>query len=769
MNINMLLSQKAHPLPVARQEPPPQATAASLIDRSLGFVRRQYRIILFCLLLASAVGGFYLFTTPPSYTASATMIMDPRKGQFFQQQSVLGDTPVDSAWIDSQIGKLSLERDQVALTVAKSLHLGSDPELAGTDSGLLGALGAFVSNLFQGRNDPESEKPKPEAELLQLAAGAVAGRIEVRRVGFTYLITINFSSRNPEHAVKIANAVADAYIVVEEGAKSQAIGRASEWLQERYQTLREQASAAERAVVEFKSQHNIVTTGGKLINEQEVSELNTRLVAARARTDETQARLSRIDAIIRADRPDAAVDATVSDTLNNPIINKLRSQYLDISGREADWSVRYGPDHLVVVNLRNQKREIRKSILDELRRIAETYRSDFEIAKKNQSELEKRMAEVVSQIPNEAQITLRGLESSAQSYRTFYDNFLLHYTESVQQQTSPISETAVVASASGAYKSSPQTSRVAAMTVLGGILLGLGLGMLRETMDRVFRTTSQVRSVLGAECLALVPVVKNGKAAISPAEPVGDARRQRIVHLDSGASRTVIDAPFSRFAESIRAIKLAIDLSGASKSVKVVGLTSSVPREGKSTVAAALGELIAQVGARVILVDCDLRNPSLSRALAPNAVCGILDVISGNRSLQETIWKDPLTNMAFLPAVTHSRLANTSQILASDETGRLFDVLRANYDYIIVDLSPIAPVVDVRATTHLVDSYVLLVEWGQTKIDVVQHALRDAPEISGSVLGVVLNKVDMNNIGRYEVYRAKYYRNKYFARYGYED
>jgi succinoglycan biosynthesis transport protein ExoP len=263
--------------------------------------------------------------------------------------------------------------------------------------------------------------------------------------------------------------------------------------------------------------------------------------------------------------------------------------------------------------------------------------------------------------------------------------------------------------------------------------------------------------------------VKNSQAASSRPQPLSDARQQRVVRLGSGASRTVIDAPFSRFAESIRAIKLAVDLNGAGKSTKVIGLTSSVPREGKSTVAAALGELMAQGGARVILVDCDLRNPSLSRALAPNAVHGILEVISGNKSLQETIWKDPLTNMAFLPAVTHARLANTSQILGSDETGRLFDVLRTNYDYIIVDLSPIAPVVDVRATTHLLDSFILLIEWGQTRIDVVQHALRDAPEISDNILGVVLNKVDMNNIGRYEVYRAKYYRNKYFARYGYED
>ena len=194
----MLLSQKAHPIPVVREEAPPPSTTGALIDRSLGFVHRQYPIILFCLLLAGAVGAFYLFTTPPSYTASATMIMDPRKGQIFQQQSVLGEAPLDSAWIDSQIARLSLERDKVALTVARDLHLGNDPELVGTESNFLGAFVASVSNLFRGRKDPESEKPRSEAELVQQAAGAAAGRIDVRRVGFSYLITISFSSRDPE-------------------------------------------------------------------------------------------------------------------------------------------------------------------------------------------------------------------------------------------------------------------------------------------------------------------------------------------------------------------------------------------------------------------------------------------------------------------------------------------------------------------------------------------------------------------------------------------
>ena len=205
------------------------------------------------------------------------------------------------------------------------------------------------------------------------------------------------------------------------------------------------------------------------------------------------------------------------------------------------------------------------------------------------------------------------------------------------------------------------------------------------------------------------------------------------------------------------------------KSNKVIGFTSSLPNEGKSTLAIALAQLMSQGSRSVILVDCDIRNPSLSRGLTPDAKAGILEVIAGKISLEEVVWKDHATNMAFLPAVVKSRVAHTSEILASDATKNLFDKLRQSYDYIVVDLSPLAPIVDVRTTTHLVDSYVFVIEWGRTKIDVVEHALGAAQGVYENLLGAVLNKVNMNRLGRYIGYHQSYYYNKQYARYGYTE
>ena len=170
---------------------------------------------------------------------------------------------------------------------------------------------------------------------------AFKSRLSIKRIGLTYVIQISFQSYNPEHAAQIANAVADAYIVDQLEAKYQATRRASAWLQDRIKELRDQVSTAERAVVEFKTRMTLSALGGpdkRLLGEQQVAELSSQLVIARANTAETKARLDRINSVLKADVPDASFGATVADTLKNEVVSKLRTQYLDLAAREADWS-----------------------------------------------------------------------------------------------------------------------------------------------------------------------------------------------------------------------------------------------------------------------------------------------------------------------------------------------------------------------------------------------------------------------------------------------
>lgn len=727
------------------------------INAAYGILRRQFFVIIVFALIGTMCGIIYLWITPPIYTAQAEILFDRSNRPIVQQQYILADAPFDSSFFESQIK--FLQSDAIALSVIKKLELMKVPEFVGSGGGLFGSIGDYLSRFFR------PEFPKSESELEQQAVSVFLQKIEAKRVGATFFIEISFRSDNPNRAAQIANAIADAYVA----DQMEAARRANEWLRGRLEDLRRQASADEQAVNSYKTNNKIVNAGGTLISEQTLTELNSALVSARAKTSETLARLDRIEAVLRMDSPDAPVDATVSDALSSPIITKLRQEYLELVNTEAEFSARYGKNHQSVINLHNKIRDTLTSISSELRRLAETSKSEYLIAKKRQDDIVRELGSSMSQsqATNRAQVTLRDLESAAQSSHSLHNLFQQRFLESTQQQSLLFNEVRVIEPATVAnQKKSPKSIMILAYSVLGGMILGGSLGLLREVMDRVFRTRKQVEEILHAPCVAVVPleIEKEDpkRMRISSDQeshaimPIGS----RTITHRSTVLTTVPTSPLSGFAEAIRSVKFAADLNGKKGSDVIIGITSALPNEGKSTIAVALAQVVAQVGRRAIVVDCDLRNPSLSRRLAPTATTGIIEVLSGECSICEAIWTDPATKMAFLPAVINAHLIDTSEILSSALTEKLFDQLRQSYDYVVIDLPPIIPVVDVRATAHLMDFYFLVIEWGRTNIDVVQRALNTASGVHDKLAGVVLNKTNMDYIGRYDA-EIYYYKNYY--------
>ncbi|WOH67871.1 polysaccharide biosynthesis tyrosine autokinase [Bradyrhizobium sp. BWA-3-5] len=352
---------------------------------------------------------------------------------------------------------------------------------------------------------------------------------------------------------------------------------------------------------------------------------------------------------------------------------------------------------------------------------------------------------------NQAQLELRDLEISAQAYRRLYDTFLQRYLESVEQQSFPASQGRLVKTASPPLRpSSPKRFLILAVSLTGGIFLGLGVAYLRDVSDLTFRTRDRVQAELHIDCIGIVPAAMGGSPVNGPHSLNSVLPGSRTIECSDSLVRNIAENPCSHFSESFRSIKLAIDLMHrGGKRTQVVAITSVLPHEGKSTVAASLAQLMAQGGSRVILLDCDLRNPSLSSVLAPDATLGVLDVTSGRAKLDDVTWIDPATGLQFLPATNGSRLAYPSEVLACEEMTSLFRTLRETYEYVIVDLSPIAPFVDVRTAAHLMDSFVLVIEWGRTNVEVVKKNLDVADDVYGNLIGVILNKANMYALKRY--------------------
>jgi succinoglycan biosynthesis transport protein ExoP len=825
MDARLEVERQANPQPQAEGLRGQQALSES-IEWARGFLSRQFPTFAIGIGCCLALGLVYFFTTPRSYTAEAKLLIDAGKLRVLQQEQMPSyEIPVDLIQVQTQVEILNSEK--IGLAVVQKLKLTEDPEfVGGAGAGLLDRLVGLFGTVGQA----------PETDPTRTALLAFLAKRSIKRVSGTYVFEIGFTSLDPARAAAIANATAKAYIEDQLEAKYQATKTASVWLQDRIRELRQQASDADRAVFEYKQQNKIISVGRgapggpRLLDEQQLDDLNTQFGSARALEEDAKARLARINDVMQRDIP----DASVADALKSEVIIRLRNNYLDLSAKEAVWSAKYGSNHLAAVNLRTQMAELRRAIHDELGRIAETYKSDYEIAKSRvqgtQRELQKSVAGTES--TNRARLGLVDLESNAKVYHSIYENFLQKYMEAIQQQSFPITEARIISEADPPRrKSSPKTLLVLGVAGLAGIILSFIAAMLREASDRVFRTPRDVESALHVNCLAVlprlastskllqaksrsiaetlkpapsdlkaapskekilaageppVPVKTEGEKETARFSPISaletlilsketskrasscEISGDRKLHLPrEKIMRQVADDPLSAFAEAIRSIKISVDLSVSRKDSKVVGIISTLPGEGKSTLASNLAELIANSGKRIILLDADLRNPSLTSKLAPEAKAGLLEVLAGQANINDVVCFNEQSGMAFIPTVIESHLVQTVEILASAAFEQFIESLRTSYEYVVVDFPPLAPLVDVRATTRVVDSYIYVIEWGKTQRGLVQQQLLAAPAICNQLLGAVLNKSNLGVMRRYQEYYSHYYDRKYYGRYGY--
>ena len=439
----------------------------------------------------------------------------------------------------------------------------------------------------------------------------------------------------------------------------------------------------------------------------------------------------------------------VTDALNNPVITRLRQQYLDDQSKESEWSARYGVDHQAARNLRAEMAALQRAIWDEISRISESYKSELQIARSQEESIDKRMMEVFQQSAStrQSQVRLRELETAANTYRGIYETFLSRFTQSVQQQSFPSTEARVVTVATPpAGRSSPKTGLTLAFAGICGLALGTLLAFLREQMNRQIHTRAQLEALLGTSCLAVLPAVQDKKLVL------GKHHASR----ESGAFRQISDvAPFSATAEALRYIKVAIDLHPAGG--KIIALVSALPGEGKTTVAASFAAFVAKSGSRVLVIDADLRNPSMTNTLGYKSAPGLLDLVAGDASFDDLVITDTKYKFDFLPAAARIKPSNSSDILNAPQFKQTLKSALKQYDYILVDMPPILPVVDVKAAAHLFDAFVLVVEWGSTSTDELLRAVAISPILSERLLGAVLNKADEAIMRRFEGYSERNY------------
>jgi polysaccharide biosynthesis transport protein len=716
---------------------------------ALGLLRIIYRhwpIILKSVGGVFALGLLYLFLAHPKFTATFLLYIDPRQSQSLGRQEISMNGPPDPGIIESQVEILKSE--SVAINAARILKKRAK-EAGGEDAGP-GPIGRMLDRFGL------AQSPPPEEAILHAQAVALLANFKAKRLGLTYVIEASYQGSSPTEAAATAQAIADAYVESEMNAKFQATQKATAWMQKRITELRDKASVADRKMLEYKAENNIVDTGRGLMIDQQLGDINSQLGVARAATAEAKARLDRVAEVSNGD----VFNNSVADDLHSDIITRLRAQYLDLDSKQAEFATKYGASHGAVQNILTQKQRIKHAIQDELHRISASATSEFEIALSRERGIQEELDKLVRQQAktSEKQVQLRDLESSAQTYRNIYDTFFQQFEVAVKQQSFPISDARIVTAPFPPDRaSSPKAIIIVPISLFLGAVVGFFIALVREFLGNGFRLSDDVLNYAGFECLGILP-----NLALETA-----ARRTKIatpglLGAQSAYARHSINAPFTRFTETLRNIKVTVDENRARpEGGVIVGIVSSVPKEGKTTVSANLSQLIAKMGHSTLLIDGDLHNPSLTRTLAPKAEVGLVELLQKDKSFDEVVLKDAESGLAFIPAVVPARDSNVVALLTSRNMLSFLDQARSNFEYVLVDLPPVVPVVDAKAFAPHVDELIFVIEWSATTRDVVREALESADVLRQKVIGCVLNKADPAELKRFEAYKGRYYGSYY--------
>ncbi|MBB4955119.1 succinoglycan biosynthesis transport protein ExoP [Agrobacterium vitis] len=778
------MNERTLPLKAVLHRDQPDADSFIDLDRLLTIAARRMRVVALSVVLFMMLGVLYLIFATPYYTASTQVLLDDNLSRYTEKDNAPQD---DRTQEDMQIASSVevLKSNNMALRVVDEAQLADISLITDPPKSLVSVIKdsiKSVKNVFI--PGPQLTPEQIRQNRRGKAAAMVQQSINVERVMRSAVLSISYRSPDPRLAAKVTQAYANAFLTDQLNANFDASERATLWLQGRLDDLAKRAQQASLDVEKFKADNGLTQTGGELMTEQQLTDLTKQLIVAQADAASAAARLNQFKSIIAQGPENAVKNAIISGQTNaNQGLQDLRARYLAIEKREQDVVANFGANHPQALALKTEKDNIGNQIFQELKQLTASYANEYDVTQSREKSLRDGIQKLTgtNSEANIALVHLRELEQKASALKTMYEAFLGRYEVASQSQSLPVTKARIISEAGvPSAPSSPKKTMTIALSAVLGLIAGAGLAFIQEMQERYFRLESDIRTTLGQKSLGYLP--RMGPRAKKQMNHKLRRWRQKIpdgATIAPAASETlgldrmmrmVLDSPRSAFTETLRNTKLAIDIILQGRSSRVIGVVSALPGEGKSTVAANLAVLLATSGKRTLLIDADLRNPSLSHLLKPPAKTGLVQAVMGDVSWHDCIKVDQETKLAILPIVPGAgsrSFVHTNELIASPGMSTLLESVRQSFDYIIVDLAPIGPVVDAKAFAPLADGFLCVVEWGKTPTKLVSDLLDAEPHITNKIIGVLLNKTDMQALSRYsdfggsEKFRNQY--NKYYV------
>jgi polysaccharide biosynthesis transport protein len=699
----------------------------------LNFVWRNWMFIASVTAVALLIGVVSLVRAVPLYTASTQVLLE-RHEKAPGLDAVVSDSRFDDdSYLENQLAILG--SDSLLRRVVLKERL-ADPPPNSKEPQSTDALKTDV---------PKAVSTAAEDQSIRNGINSLRGALAISRSGQGQVLNISITWDNPVRAAQLANAVADAYVVDQLDARLESAKRASGWLSDRIVELRQQLRGSEDAVAKFRKEHGLTRSGPTVaLNDQQLADLNGKLIAARTDAAEKKAR---VDFIADLAAGKKTLDSLPDSLQSASLIGALRAKLVDASQREADLLARYNRSYPAVVNLEAEKRDIERSIAAESQRMAESVKSDYALAKARLDAIQQAMDEATGQgaPDNDVAIRLRELERTAAVNKTLFEDFLQKAKVTDEQSTFRGRDVRVIMPAQAGGQSFPDTRKVLMTALLAGLGLGVGGAFAMEMLRAGFTSPREVEEALGIPVLASVRRLKKS-------ELVKDGKNIPVPFYQ-------IHQPLSPFSESMRTLRSSIHMSDVDQPPKVIHVTSALPGEGKTTIALSLAISAAVAGRKVVLVDADLRHPAASRFFKLEKENGLVDLLTGAGNTDNVVrfYKD--LNLTIIPA--GSKSLNPPDVLGSERMKALIAQLKETFDYVVVDTPPVGPVVDAVIVANLADKTILVVEWASTPRELVETSVKQV-SAQKRVAGVVFNFVNQD---RAQKYGGEYYHGKSYEKY----
>ena len=674
-------------------------------------VVRNWWVMAISVLVVVVAAIFYIDRQTPIYQATALVQIRPQNVQFANIDSVVSNIHPDILPTDTQVS--IIRSDEIAISVIDALDLYHDPE-----------FGQILTD------NPEMTREEAALRLL----GPFKGRLDVGREGGTLIIQIGYQSEFPTKAAKIANQVAATYLSKQVESKTSTAVLARDWLERRLAQLRADVEQAHLRSNNFRSEHGLENVRGETLIRERLGELNIQLLSAQEQ--QTQAR-SRIEAARSAMARDGN-GHSIPEVVASALVSNLKARRAEITQAEAELLSRYGDRHPDVIRSREQGAEVDAQIAGEVQNVIRSLEAELLAADRRVSSIETSVEDAESELRlrNPQVVRLNELEADAEALQQLLNTLRQRYVEVIEQRDMQMPDAVVVSDATVPLRPFyPDKRRFVMFSLAWSIALGGALIYMIEASNKTLRAGQDFEDELNLPYFGSIPKVKAAQ---------GSMFRRRISIADY-----VIEQPNSLFAEALKRLHARIT---ALKDEDTFGgrsilFTSPMPREGKTTVATSFARLAASGGIQTVLVESDIRNPSIGQMFGIEPDAGLAEYLNGEASLEDVLYEDEVTGLKLLPARQPMDFAEL--LLGSAKLPELIETLEERYRMVVLDSPSVIHYSDALILARNVDTTIMLAWPYRSKIDSIRTSLKMFQDAGAQVHGGVVSGFRMSQIRRY--------------------